>query len=92
MTAPGPAPMDWLLGTTAGYLPTGAPNALLTPDHLALMAVLAVWEWHGPGVPTPESIADRQALRDALDRISINGDTRAEYAARLQLAAKGAVL
>lgn len=92
MTTPGRAPLDWLLTATARRLPTGSQHAMLTPDHLALIAELTIWDWHGTSDPTEESRADAQALRDAFDRLPIAGATRDEYAARLQLAAKGAVL
>ncbi|MGW7247725.1 hypothetical protein [Streptomyces decoyicus] len=89
MTAPGRAPMDWLLTTTAHRLPTGSPNATLTEAHLTLIAELTIWDWHGTADPDENSIADARALRDELDRIPIDGATRDEYAARLHLAAKG---
>jgi hypothetical protein len=92
MTATGRAPRDWLLSTTADRLPTGSPNAVLTAAHLALIAELTIWDWHGTADPDENSIADTRALRDELDRIPIDGATRDEYAARLHLAAKGAVL
>ncbi|MFG2400744.1 hypothetical protein [Streptomyces lydicus] len=87
------APRDWLLTTLADKLPTGSPNARLTPERIALTVELVIWDWHGTGDPTPDSRADAQALRDELARIPHNtGDTRAEYAARLRLAAKGVML
>lgn len=86
------APLDWLLTATAYRLPASSPNALLTADHLALMVELTVWEWHGTGEPTPEATTDRTSLRDALHRLPLDGLTRADAAARIQLTAKGAVL
>lgn len=92
MTAPVRAPLDWLLETTARRLPTLAPHAPLTHSHLALIAQLTIWDWHGTAGPTEESRADAQALRDAFDRLPIAGATRDEYAARLRLAAHGVAL
>ncbi|WP_431999299.1 hypothetical protein [Streptomyces sioyaensis] len=92
MSAPGRAPLDWLLTTTARHIPGVTPRAPLTTAHIALMSELAIWEWHGTGESTPESRADAAALREALDRIPINGATRDEYAARICLAAKGVTL
>ncbi|MFG2826082.1 hypothetical protein ACGFWI_01145 [Streptomyces sp. NPDC048434] len=93
MTAPGRAPRDWLLATTARRIPGVAPTAPLTREHVALMAELTIWDWHGTADPTPESRADAHLLREALDRIPINdGDTRDEYATRIQLAARGVAL
>ncbi|MFJ3949004.1 hypothetical protein ACIPXV_02895 [Streptomyces libani] len=86
------APLDWLLDSTARHLPGGNGSAPLTADHLAHMSELAIWDWHGTSDPTPESIADKRALTDALDRLPINSETRGEFAARIQLLAKGAVL
>ncbi|MEV7470251.1 hypothetical protein AB0O20_27660 [Streptomyces kronopolitis] len=84
--------MDWLLSTTARRIPGVTPRAPLTTAHIGLMAELAIWDWYGTGESTPESRADSAALREALDRIPIAGATRGEYAARLQLAAKGVTL
>lgn len=92
MTAPGRAPRDWLLATTARRIPGVNPSAPLTRAHVALMAELTIWDWHGTSDPTPESRADAQLLRDALDRIPIDGAARDEYAARLSLAAQGVTL
>lgn len=92
MTAPGRAPLDWLLTTTARRIPGASPTAPLTSAHVALMAELTIWDWYGTGEPTSESRADTQALREALDRIPIDGATRDEYAARICLAAHGVTL
>ncbi|MFI2184595.1 hypothetical protein [Streptomyces sioyaensis] len=42
--------------------------------------------------PTPDAIADRRALADALSQLPLDGLTRTEAAVRIQLIAKGAVL
>ncbi|MGA5635049.1 hypothetical protein [Streptomyces lydicamycinicus] len=88
MTAPGRAPRDWLLTTTARRIPGVSPGAPLTHEHVALMAELTIWDWHGTRGSTPDSRADAQLLRDALDDMPIDGATRDEYAARLRLAAQ----
>lgn len=84
--------MDWLLDATARHLPGVSGSARLTPGHLKLMSELAIWEWHGTASPTPQSVADQRALADALARLPLDGLTRTDAAARIQLAAKGAVL
>ncbi|MEU9498221.1 hypothetical protein [Streptomyces sp. NPDC048196] len=86
------APLDWLLTTAADKLPTGSPNAPITRERIALTIELVIWDWHGTGDPTTDSIADTNALRSVLLGLPIRGATRAEYAARVRLAAQGVSL